>query len=337
MAIIGTFVGTPEVVVERSLEELIFDAVQRTVENAGRTVDDVDAVVISANDEIDGRVISCMVGSGPAAGVGRDLMMVASAGEHALIYGYLQLLAGRGRNVLVLSWSKPSESVVPEHAELVAAEPFLLRPHGMNDTIAAALQASALIGTERGLATDGRPADGFSSWPLRKADKRAAGDAVCGVLLAREDMIADEVAPVWIKGLGWSVDRYELGDRDVAEMGALRSAASRAYRMAEIDGAPSADSLVCMSCPSTIAFDAALRVLGLSRDNARVVGNGASGSLSFPTWPSGLSAMAETAQALRRIVVDGGRVRVGVSASLHGFASQGAVVGVFGSGMERGN
>jgi len=182
VAIVGLDVGRPATVVERSLEEMTFATAQATVADAGLTFSDIDSVVISATDQVDGRVISCMVGSGPAAGVGRDLTMIASASEHALLYAYMRLLAGQGRTALVLAWGKPSESVAPAHAELVAAEPFVLRPHGMNDTLAAALHASAV-----GAPPQAR--DGFVSWPLTHADIRPAGDAVCGLVLAVADAV----------------------------------------------------------------------------------------------------------------------------------------------------
>src|SRR6185312_5459199 len=168
IGVTGAFLGPTGVVDDKSLEEMIFDGAQRTVADAGLTLDDVDAVVVSGTDQVDGRVISVMVTSGAAAGVGRDLTMIASSGEHALIYGYLRLLAGQGRNVLVLGWGKPSESIAPDHAQLVAAEPFILRPTGMNDTVDAALQASAIEhARSSGRAVEQRD---FTCWPLARED-----------------------------------------------------------------------------------------------------------------------------------------------------------------------
>ncbi len=45
-------------------------------------------------DLVNGRVISSMVTSGPAGGYMKDLLNVASSGEHALVLAYLQILSG---------------------------------------------------------------------------------------------------------------------------------------------------------------------------------------------------------------------------------------------------
>jgi hypothetical protein len=325
IAVVGVFIGEPEIVLDRSLEEMIFEAARATIEDAGLAVDDLDGVVISGTDQIDGRVISAMVTTGPAAGVGRDVTLIASASEHALIYGYLRLLAGQGRNVLVLAWGKPSESVAPEHAELVAAEPFVLRPHGMNDTVAAAFQASAMIGAGATSPPDGVGSDGFTSWPLTSADSGPRGDAVCGLLLATEDAVPPGASPIWIRGVGWAVDRYDLGDRDLATIPALQSAARQAYAMAKIgNGAPAADA-VRVHCPSAFSFGPALAALMLARAAARPVNDPDSGGLPYPTHAAGLAAMALAAQDIRADEY-GGSGRLAVGASLHGFAGQGAAV-----------
>lgn len=316
VAIVGVHIGRPATVLDRSLEEMTFAAAQATVADAGLTFGDVDGVVISANDQVDGRVISCMVGSGPAGGVGRDLTMIASASEHALPYAYMRLLAGQGRNVLVLAWGKPSESVSPEHAELVAAEPFVLRPHGLNETLAAALHASVL-----GASPD--VADGTVSWPLTRADLRPAGDAVCGLMLAVEDAVPPEATPVWIRGVGWATDRYELGDRDLAAMRPLRDAARRAYAMAGDGGAPTA-AAVRVHCATAHVLPAALEALGLGGAEARLVNEPGDEGPGYPTHAAGLVAMGMAAQAIR----DGSGAAVG--AALHGFAGQGAAVALLG-------
>ena len=323
IAIVGIHVGRPEIVLDCSLEEMTFAAAQATVAEAGLTFEDIDGVVVSATDQVDGRVISCMVGSGPAAGVGRDLMMIASASEHALPFAYMRLLAGQGRNVLVLSWGKPSESVAPEHAELVAAEPFVLRPHGLNDTVAAALQASVLVCAN---GTPGVPSDrdGYVSWPLTRDEVLSQGDAVCGLLLTVADAVPAGVTPVWIRGAGWATDRYELGDRDLVSLPALRSAARQAFNMAGIDDAPAADA-VRVHCPSVYAFPAALNAMALTDASARLVNAPDGDGPAYPSHVAGLAAMALAAREIR----DDAGARLAVGAALHGFAGQGAAVAVF--------
>jgi hypothetical protein len=323
IAIVGIHLSEPSRVTDRSLEEMIFDVTLKTTEDAGLSLEDLDGVVISANDETDGRVISCMVTSGPAAGVNRDLTMIASASEHALLYAYMWLRSGQGRNVLVLAWGKPSESVHPEHAELVAAEPFVLRPHGMNDTVAAALQASALIAAG---AAD-RPTRGdLVSSPLRGGDLTPRGDAVVGLVLTTADAVPEGAEPVWVRGVGWSIDRYDIGDRDLVAMTPLREARERALAMAGVSevGEPSS---VRLNCPSKVAFAPALEALAAPAVNARGIDEPE--ALAYPAYAAGLAAMALAAEDLR------GQAGTALGASMHGFAGQGAAVVVLDS-SERG-
>lgn len=203
---------------DRSLEELIFAATSAAIAKAGLTPDQIDAVVISGNDQTDGRIISCMVSTGAAAGVGKNVTTVASAPEHAFTYAVMRLLAGQGSNVLVVGWSKPSESVHPEHAELVSADPFYVRPIGMNRQIAAALQASVGAGpAEAGT--------GYLAWPLEAGSTHS--DGVCAVVLEARER-GDRRPGAVVRGMGWAMDRYELGDRDDAIAGGFDQALQRA-------------------------------------------------------------------------------------------------------------
>jgi len=319
IAVAGVSVRPPQRVLDRSLEEMIADTARDTVADAGLTLDDVDGVVLSGYDQIDGRVISAMVSAGPAAAVGRDMTMIPSSSEHALVYAYMRLLSGQGRNVLVLAWAKPSESVRPEHAELVTAEPFVLRPIGMNATVAAALQASRLAAEANGMTGgDGGGSGRYVAWPLRAADLPANdGDAVCGLVLTVADAVPAGARTAWIPGVGWSTDRYDLGDREVAAMPALRAAVERAYAMA---GGAEAEAIE-VHAPSRPALRRAVEIVARNR----AVDVNPSGGLdtAYPEHAAGLARMAQAAQRVR----DGAKTAVG--ASVHGLAGQGAAVAVF--------
>src|SRR3982074_3699243 len=98
---------------DRSLEEMIFQASRDALKQAGLDRFVLDGVVLSGNDQVDGLVISCMPSAGPAGGVDHDVTMIASSGEHALVYGYLRLPSGQGENVLLVGWGKANEAVPP--------------------------------------------------------------------------------------------------------------------------------------------------------------------------------------------------------------------------------
>jgi hypothetical protein len=72
-------------VVDASLEEMAFVASSTTLADAGLTAADVGGVVIYGQDQMNGRVISCVVAAGPVGGVDRDVTMIASSREHAMI------------------------------------------------------------------------------------------------------------------------------------------------------------------------------------------------------------------------------------------------------------
>jgi len=298
-----------------NLEESVFHAARATLAAAGRTIDDVDAVVISCVDQVDGRVIEGMVTSGAAGGVGRDLTVTPSASEHALVLAYLRLLAGLGRTVLALAWCKPSEGVDPGHAEVVSAEPFLLRPLGMNLAVAAGLQANAYLARHGGD-------------PAGAAELPGTADVVCGAVLTTDP--GDRPA-AWMRGVGWASDRYELGERDLSRLAALEIAAGTAYAAAGVTDPPTQIDVAEVQRLSRVGLYAACEALGLSPP-----GHGfesAGGPVVNPTGEDLADAapaagFVRLARAAAHAMATPGSTAVG--AALHGFAGQGAAVMVFG-------
>jgi acetyl-CoA C-acetyltransferase len=55
------------------------------------------------------------------------------------------------------------------------------------------------------------------------------------IILASED-VARRISnkPVWISGISWAIDGYDLGSKELSRLGGLAAAAGRAYRMAGI-------------------------------------------------------------------------------------------------------
>lgn len=312
----------------RSLEEMIFETTAEALAVAGLSHALLDGVVLSGNDQTDGRVISCMTSAGPASGVEKDVTMIASSADHALVYGYLRLLSGQGDNVLVVGWGKPSESVHPEHAELVSAEPFLLRPIGMNDTLAAALQASRWATEHTG--TVEHPV----SWPLSKADLPSRADAVHAVVLAVDGTFSPGTELAWVTDAGWATDAYDLGSRDLSELVSLRAAA------AQISGrAGEAEALwdtAEIAAPSEAAVRAATAALGLDERTSV----NPSGSLAARPAPAHVAGLDRMLAAIRAVTQDGGSPGSGArrvttaGIGLQGFAAQGATIIVFSNSKE---
>lgn len=309
----------------RSLEEMIFDTTTMALESAGLKAHDLDGVVLSGNDEIDGRVISIMPSTGPAGGVDRDTTMIASSGDHALIYGYLRLKAGQGKNVLVVGWAKPSESVDPDRAELMAAEPYLLRQIGMNNTIAAALQASTWVSPD-----DVPVTSETTAWPLEKKDLPGRGDTVHAAVLAVDGKFPAGQELAWIVDAGWATVSYEIGTRDLGDLSALRLATEQIARRSA-GAAPERWDAVEIGGDSEFTVKAVKRTLPI-REDAEVNSSGSLQDQLTSPHVAGLGRMMAAIRAVGKSSHDGREVRggrVAAGVGFNGYAGQGASVMVF--------
>lgn len=304
----------------RTLEEMIFDTATEALGAVGLTASDIDGFVVSGNDEIDGRVISIMPAVGPVGGVGKDTTMVASSADHALVYGWLRIKAGQGAKVLVVGWAKPSESVDPDRAELAGAEPFLLRRIGMNDTIAAALQASVWAHRDGDLPN----VPDAVAWPLSRTDLPARGDSVYAILLAADGEFAPGSELAWIVDAGWATDSYELGARDLGMLRSLDLAVAQIVKRSPHAGPASWSSIEVGGASEHVVREVAKSVC--------LRGGGvvnASGALKDrPTWGyvNGLGRMVQAAWSVN---VDGADPVTSAGIGFNGFAGQGATVVVF--------
>src|SRR4051794_13552389 len=128
----------------QSLEELQYEATQIALRDAGITIDDIDGIVVAANDQYDGRAISIMMASGAVGGVDRDILSTPSAGEHAFVMGALRVASGLYRTQLVLAWSPTEASSLPE-VQRLAAVPYFNRRLPLDEMAAHAMQANVLL------------------------------------------------------------------------------------------------------------------------------------------------------------------------------------------------
>lgn len=346
---------------EQSLEEMVFAASRGALADASLSIEDIDAVMLSATDQVEGRVIESMVTTGPAGGAGRDVTTLASAGEHAFVYGVLRLRAGQATRVLVVVHSKESESVDPGHADLLGAEPFLLRPLGMTSVAAAGFQASAYTAAHgydeqavqalrdrrataasqaHGSGESGpQPGpDGLAAWPLTWRDLPQGCDSASAVVLASGDAVTPEHSPAWVESVGWVTGRYSLAERDMTRFESLEAAT----RMALDGRRPVTDvDVVEVQEISTVASFAACEALGLAAPGQ---GAAAATGTSPVLNPSGgnLPANPGNAAGFQRFLAAAQQVRGragssqvdprpkrALGAALHGLAGQGAAVAVF--------
>ena len=243
--------------------ELVYEAVKAALEDAGAGMDAVDNVVNTTNDFWDGRTISCMPVGGVSGGADKNISGVEGDGTFGTFYMMCRILSGNYGTGLVTAHSKGSEG--KEVAPLItnsAFDPIHARSLGADMVTACALQARkymttygiteeecALVSVKNlGNALDNPRAqramkltvadvmnsDMIAS-PLKKLDISPISDgAVCLILSDERNAGRFRPPPVWLKGVGFCCDAYQLGDRNLADCKPLEMAASKAYRMAGI-------------------------------------------------------------------------------------------------------
>jgi acetyl-CoA C-acetyltransferase len=262
VAVIGSAIHAPRNSKQRSLEEAIYDVGQGALLDAGLAIDDIDGIVIGANDQLDGRAISIMMASGSIGGVGRDILSTPSAAEHAFVLGALRVSTGQFRTHLVAAWSPLEVSSISEALRL-GTDPYFHRGLPLDELSANALQATALEHAVPGLreaaigivsknrsqgavaypdrAAAPRERQWIESgqplrWPLTDTMVSAPAYGLVALVLADGDFVKERrlAAPSWIHGVGWATEAGFLGDRNLASLPGLAAAAKQAYDHAGI-------------------------------------------------------------------------------------------------------
>jgi acetyl-CoA C-acetyltransferase len=320
---------------DRSLEEMIYDTVQFALADAGITVDDVDGIVVAANDQFDGRSISVMMASGPVGGVDRDIMSTPSASEHAFILGALRVATGQFRTQLVVSWS-PTEASSMSEAQRLGTDPYFHRALPLDELSAHALQACAVERAEprARVAAEAvaeknrahgrvawpnppvRTRPGPLRWPVMPTMTTAPVTGSAAMVLAAPDFIAVRALRdvAWLQGMGWATEPSFLGDRDLTSAPALTAAARQAYAAAGITDPASAFDLAEVTDATPYAELLAYEALSLCSREAwqahatdgsfarggRLPVNLSGGVLTWnPVFCTGLIRIAEVANQIR--------------------------------------
>lgn len=241
--------------------DLVYEATNAALEDAGIAIADVDNIVTASNDFWDGRTISSMAvgdAAGAAFGEGKNISTVEGDGTFAALYGMSRILSGSYKTTLVVAHSKGSEG---DNRMITNAyfDPVSERALGLDSITAAALQARAFLEHEglreedcakvvaknraagvknpkaqlrRGVSVEEALASPTLASPLKRDDICPISDGAAAIILASEDF-GKSRKPVWVQGVGLCADR-RLSDRDLWESQALRRAAQAAYKMAGI-------------------------------------------------------------------------------------------------------
>ncbi len=242
--------------------DMAWEAVNKALDDAGMTIQDIDNVVTTSNDFWDGRTISCMAVGDASGARHKNVSCVEGDGTFGAVYGLARILSGSYGTTLVTAHSKGSESV----SSLItnaAFDPIYERALGLDMITACAMQATAyqhrtkttaeqlamvsvknhgnaklnpLAQLPMDISVEDVLDSEMISDPLHKLDCSPVSDGCCAIIIANEARAASYAGkPVWIKGVSFCSDSYFLGDRDLSRAPALAKAAQKACAMAEIE------------------------------------------------------------------------------------------------------
>ncbi len=244
--------------------ELTYLAVEEVLRMAGLPFrDGYDEIVTCSSDHWEGKTLSDIEhGEVAGAHLGPGEAKVTQDGANAVLLGYLKVLSGHARTVLVTACCKETQVLDPSVIENFAFDAPYQQLIGLDFTQAAALQAMSymakykvrredlaeVVARERKAAmanpwvphgeqvtVDDVLASEVLSFPLTIHDRKPLCDGACALIIAEEGRVRSLTdRPVWIKGIGSCYEPHNLGDRDLAEPEALVRAAKDAYRMAGI-------------------------------------------------------------------------------------------------------
>ena len=320
--------------------DLISAVVTSVFKGTGLSLDDVDFIIDSGSDVLDGRSISNCGFLGALGAHHKEEARVEEDGLWAALYGVNKIRSGASSVGLIVAYSKPSESKVDAYWSS-QCEPFYQRPVGFGQRAANGMQAQRYLGahgiSDRELAElvaarwadaarhgkvaieDAPDADavlscGGGATPLTELMFARPVDGAVAVLLANEDIaLRHSRNPVFVTGMGNAMDSHAFGSRTAGKLASCEAAAAMAYRKAGWSG-PQAD-VAEVSASSAVAELMALEALGLADagkglDAARggkVRVNASGGALpADPIMATGLIRLAQAASQLGRPELYGG-------------------------------
>jgi len=312
--------------------DLIASVVHHALEGSGLRIEDVDFVIDSGSDVLDGRSISNCGFLGAMGAHQKEESRVEDDGLWAALYGVNKIASGAAEVGLIIAYAKPSEAQVDRFHSTIA-DPFIQCPVGLDENTANGLLAQQYLArhgcSEETLArvaaqawsrAAGNPklelssvptiADVLASQtvasPLRQLMMARPVDGAVAIVLASE-RVARRVAraPAWITGMGAASDSGNLAQREPG-LSACAAAARRAYERSGVK--PGSPRLVEMSATSAATELMTLEALGVAEvggaadfylEGGLASINASGGALpAFPVFATGLVRLAEAVDRL---------------------------------------
>lgn len=312
--------------------DLISSVVSSVFKGTGLTLDDVDFVIDSGSDVLDGRSISNCGFLGALGAHHKEEARVEEDGLWAAQYGVNKIRSGASSVGLIVAYSKPSESNV-EAYWASQCEPFYQRPVGFGQRAANGIQAQRYFadhGTserelaelvarrwadaaERGnVAIDALPdadtvlASAGGSAPLTGLMLARPVDGAVAVLIATETIARrTSRTPVIVTGMGSAMNGHAFATRAKSGLVACEAAAAMALRNAGWGDAKA--DIAEVSASSVVSELMVIEALGLAKpgqglgaaNDGNVAINRSGGALpADPIMATGLVRLAQAAQQM---------------------------------------
>ncbi|AVO43295.1 acetyl-CoA acetyltransferase [Simplicispira suum] len=338
------------------LEEMAYRACSAALKDACVSRGELDHVTLAACDELDGRPISSMLMTAPSGGYLTDEIKVTDNSAMGLVLGHARIASGDFDIGLVVSWCKSSKTDI-DAVMRMRADPFYVRPMGMDGRVADALFAQS-VAKRHGIDDEGLArrvgvayrrastnprgmrhavptaaqvtSSGFEATPLRGSHLAPATDGAVAMVLASDRYLRTrpEIRPLCrVAGVGWNSDSYRLDSERLGAMRSARRAWDQALAAAGVASARDLD-LVELDTPTIFHEVAYQEALGIA--DSQVSPSGGSFAQN-PVFCTGIvNAMEAVLQVSGRA---GPNQRVGARRAAahgcHGYAQQGNVFVVF--------
>lgn len=313
--------------------DLISSVVTNVFKGTGLTLDDVDFVIDSGSDVLDGRSISNCGFLGALGAHHKEEARVEEDGLWSALYGVNKIRSGASSVGLIVAYSKPSEMRNVEDYWAAQCEPFYQRPVGFAQRAANGIMAQRYLsahGIENAALADvvaKRWADAEcygqvqiddvpdaaavlgsdnAATPLTEMMLARPVDGAVAILLGREDIARRASrSPVIITGMGSSIDSHAFSTRQPNRIASCETAAAMAYKKA---GWAANDADVAeVSSSSVVAELLALEALGFAKAgkgidvalDGKATVNRSGGSIpADPIMATGLARLANAARQL---------------------------------------
>jgi acetyl-CoA C-acetyltransferase len=313
--------------------DLISSVVTNVFKGTGLTLDDVDFVIDSGSDVLDGRSISNCGFLGALGAHHKEEARVEEDGLWSALYGVNKIRSGASSVGLIVAYSKPSEMRNVEDYWSAQCEPFYQRPVGFGQRAANGIMAQRYLAahalSDRSLAdvvaqrwadaaifgdvaidtipdADAVLASGNGAAPLTELMLARPVDGAVAILLVDEKIARrGSLNPVLVTGMGSSMDSHAYPMRAHNRIAACETAAAMAYKKAGWTGGDA--DLVELSASSVIGELLALEALGLAEGGrgldaalgGKTAVNRSGGSLpADPIMATGLARLAHAARQL---------------------------------------